>query len=154
MESLFLKTSDQIKTFATPDCQLVLNELSTSKEFTAEDVSQRTDKPILDICYAIEKLEKYGFIKLFGGETSSGVLEKSYMRTSTDFCIKRVVGDYEEVEMQVSSPLLNKSEEAKRGCSFCGTSVEKVDKLIKGQREAHICDKCVTKCYKLLTKSS
>lgn len=150
MDPLLLKTSNHIKVLATPDSQIVLRELTPDKGKTAEEISNITGKPLLDICYAIENLEKYGFVKLTGGKSDSGILEKNYVLTATDYYIKRVVGDYEEVEMNVSSAKMIQSKEAKRGCSFCGTSVEKVSKLIAGQADANICDRCVIKCYNLI----
>ncbi len=151
-ETLLLKTSEQIKLLASPEYQVIMNELPFETGITAQDLSKKFGTPLLDVCYSLEKLEKSGFITLLSEDRASGVLGKKYVRIAKDYSIKRIVGDYEEVKMQVSNAELIVSEEPKRGCSFCGTSVDKVKRLIKGQADAHICDKCVTKCYELLTK--
>jgi hypothetical protein len=152
MEPLLLKTSEQVKLYASPEYEAILNELPLEGGVTAQSLSQKLGTPLLEICYSLEKLEKNKFAKLLSEDKASGVLGKNYVKTAENFIIKKVVGDYEEVTLNVNNGVLETSEEPKRGCSFCGKTVDKVEKLIAGQADAHICNKCVTKCYEILNR--
>ena len=150
MEPLLLKTSEQVKLYSSPEYKAILKELPFEDGITAKALSQKLGTPLLEICYSLEKLEKNKFAQLLSEDKASGVLGKNYIRTAKDFIIKKVVGDYEEVTLKVNDGILETSEEPKRGCSFCGKTVDKVEKLIAGQADAHICNKCVAKCYEIL----